>query len=156
MAGERPTSAEGETTRRKDGLDTILSALPAMSLAELHGLWSSVGEGEPPCVSEALLCRLVAQRMQEKRHGSLPPRALRALQRAANRVASLRPSRKHRAPGAGTRLIREWNGQTVTVHVQEDGFLWEGRHYGSLSAIAREVTGAQWSGPRFFGLRAGG
>lgn len=52
-----------------------------------------------------------------------------------------------------TRLIREWNGQTIAVEVVEGGFVWNDRTYRSLSEIAREVTGAHWSGPRFFGLR---
>jgi hypothetical protein len=58
------------------------------------------------------------------------------------------------APGA--RLIREWRGRTVAVLTTEDGFSWEGRPYRSLSQIAREVTGAHWSGPRFFGLTGRG
>jgi hypothetical protein len=49
-------------------------------------------------------------------------------------------------------LVREWNGQTHTVTVEEEGFTYAGRNYRSLSAIAREITGARWSGPRFFGL----
>jgi len=56
----------------------------------------------------------------------------------------------------GTRLIREWNGQTIAVDVGEKGFVWEDRTYRSLSEIAREETGAHWSGPRFFGLNRNG
>ena len=52
----------------------------------------------------------------------------------------------------GARLIRDWNGSTHTVDVVEDGFVWNGERYRSLSAIARAITGARWSGPRFFGL----
>jgi len=53
----------------------------------------------------------------------------------------------------GMRLMREWNGRTQVVDVRENGLLWNGKSYSSLSAIAREITGARWSGPRFFGLR---
>jgi hypothetical protein len=53
---------------------------------------------------------------------------------------------------AGARLVREWNGRTHTVTVEEEGFTYAGRNYRSLTAIAREITGARWSGPRFFGL----
>ncbi len=60
-----------------------------------------------------------------------------------NRVARLKP---------GAKLVREWRGATHTVIVIEDGFEWNGRHGRSLSAIAREITGVHWSGPRFFGL----
>jgi hypothetical protein len=53
----------------------------------------------------------------------------------------------------GTRIVREWNGRLLCVSVTEGGFSFENRPYGSLSEIAREVTGAHWSGPRFFGLK---
>ena len=57
---------------------------------------------------------------------------------------------------AGTRLVREWRGVTHTVLVQAQGFEWNGRCYRSLTIIAQKITGAHWSGPRFFGLRKGG
>ena len=60
-----------------------------------------------------------------------------------NRVARLKP---------GAKLVREWRGEVHTVIVMEDGFEWKGGHRRSLSAIAREITGVHWSGPRFFGL----
>ena len=41
----------------------------------------------------------------------------------------------------------------TAVDVTEDGYLWNDHHHRSLSAIARAITGARWSGPRFFGLR---
>jgi hypothetical protein len=52
----------------------------------------------------------------------------------------------------GIRLVREWNGRTYSVDVIEGGFVWDGRVHRSLSVIARMITGARWSGPRFFGL----
>ena len=48
--------------------------------------------------------------------------------------------------------MREWNGRMHVVDVTDDGFLFDGKPYRSLSAIARRITGAHWSGPRFFGL----
>ncbi len=62
---------------------------------------------------------------------------------ARNRVARLKP---------GAKLIREWRGETHTVIVLEDGFEWQGKQRRSLSVIAKLITGAHWSGPRFFGL----
>ena len=61
---------------------------------------------------------------------------------------------KPTSPGLkpGGRLIREWNGVTHIVDVAEDGFVWNGQTWRSLSVIAREITGTHWSGPRFFGL----
>ena len=52
----------------------------------------------------------------------------------------------------GSRLVREWHGKAHHVDVIEEGFVFEGKTYASLSAIAREITGARWSGPRFFGV----
>lgn len=52
----------------------------------------------------------------------------------------------------GTRLIREWQGQTHEVTIMDKGYHWEGKQYRSLTAIAYEITGTKWSGPRFFGL----
>ena len=53
----------------------------------------------------------------------------------------------------GTRLVREWRGVTHTVLIHADGIEWRGQRYRSLSVVARKITGARWSGPRFFGLR---
>jgi hypothetical protein len=54
---------------------------------------------------------------------------------------------------AGIILSREWNGITQRAIVVDDGFLWDGTRYDSLSAIAFAITGTRCSGPRFFGLR---
>src|SRR5262249_59794598 len=54
---------------------------------------------------------------------------------------------------AGARLVREWQGRTYEVLVLDEGFSWQGRHYRSLSAVARTITGTAWSGPLFFGLK---
>ena len=58
-------------------------------------------------------------------------------------------------PGLGTRLIRDWRGERHEVHVTEKGYLWRGQGYGSLSAVAKAITGVSRNGPKFFGLRAG-
>lgn len=100
-----------------------------------------------------ILVRAVAHRLQEEADGG-PRRAL--YQRLAQLARNLdRPRGKPipMAVKAGTRLIREWRGQTYTVSVTESGFLYAGRSYKSLSAIARVITGSRWSGPIFFGLR---
>ena len=53
----------------------------------------------------------------------------------------------------GTSVVREYQGVRHIVTITESGFVWQGRTYDSLSAIAREITGSRWNGPRFFGLR---
>ena len=57
------------------------------------------------------------------------------------------------ALASGTQLVREWNGRIYRVNVCQSGFEMDGRHFTSLSAVAKQITGAQWSGPRFFGLK---
>ena len=59
----------------------------------------------------------------------------------------------HDRPIAGTRLIREYQGIEHCVTVRDDGFEYQGRPYKSLSAIARAITGTQWNGRVFFGLK---
>ena len=71
---------------------------------------------------------------------------------ASNEKASHQVPIKRTDLQAGTRLIRDWNGRTNVVDVVQGGFLFEGKSYRSLSAIARKITDAHWSGPRFFGL----
>ncbi len=110
----------------------------------------------PPSLSRDLLLRAIAYRLQEQAHGGLSQttkRALQALARSAGSeggqapapVAALKP---------GVRLVREWGGETHTVLVLPDGFEYQGGRYRSLTQIAKHITGAHWSGPRFFSLVA--
>ena len=139
-------------------LDKNLAALAMMSPAQLREHWSEIGPDPVPTVPTPLLRRLLAQRLQEKRHGRLPLLVMRELERAvaSGGGATRDVARKKVALTPGTRLIREWNGRTIAVEVREDGFLWDERRYRSLSVIARKVTGAHWSGPRFFGINRRG
>lgn len=126
-------------------IDDALVALIALPDAALREEWRKVYKSAPPRLSPDLLRRGIAYRLQERAYGKLPPHVARVLAsggRAPPEVA------------AGTRLVREWNGRTIDVIATKDGMLWEGRTYRSLSAIAREVTGTPWSGPRFFGIGA--
>ena len=138
-------------------LDRALAALPTLRSAQLSERWADVGSGSAPCVPAPLLRRLLAQRLQEKRHGALPLLVVRELERVASAGGSMpEPSRKAVTLTPGTRLIREWNSRTIAVEVRDDGFVWEDQTYRSLSEIAVLVTGAHWSGPRFFGLSRSG
>jgi hypothetical protein len=69
-----------------------------------------------------------------------------------SKVASRPSSSRQVTLRAGTRLVREWNGRTISVEVVDDHFVWNDAPYRSLSEIARAVTGTRWSGPRFFGI----
>ena len=136
-------------------LDKDLAALATMSPELLRERWAAIGADEAPNVPTGLMRRLLAQRLQEKRHGRLPLLLVRELERTStaggNRGSEQVSPKVTLSPG--TRLIRDWNGQTIAVEVTEDGFVWQDRTYRSLSEIAQAATGAHWSGPRFFGLR---
>ena len=133
-------------------LHDVLAALAEMPPAQLRERWESV-EGSPaPALAPPLLRRLLAQRLQERRHGGLPALVRRELLRIADGEPVPTSARPRAQLTSGTRLVREWNGRTITVEVHNDGFRHAGRNWRSLSEIARHVTGAHWSGPRFFGL----
>lgn len=136
-----------EVTRR-------VAALCDFTPDELRKEWRRLYRSQPPRLSRDLLVHAIAYRIQELRYGGLSKatsRRLTALVQARLSNDELPPSSKPRIR-AGARLIREWNGRTHAVTVEEDGFTYAGRSYQSLSAIARDITGARWSGPRFFGL----
>lgn len=133
-------------------LDDDIAAVAEMKPAQLSERWKQLGGSPTPALSPSLLRRLLAQRLQERRHGGLPALVRRELLRHADGEQALAPARPRPQLTTGTRLVREWNGRTVMVEVHEDGFRHAGRSWRSLSEIARHVTGAHWSGPRFFGL----
>lgn len=137
-------------------LDDELDALASLSPAQLREKWSRMEGATPPSVPPALLRRLVAQRLQERRYGALPALVVCELARIASEGPETAPPRRNVELTPGTRLFREWNGQTVSVEVLEKGFAYADRTWRSLSEIARHVTGAHWSGPRFFGLTSNG
>jgi len=138
-------------SRKREKLNADLVALATMSPAQLKAVWPSHFETPAPSVVSGVLRRLLAHRVQERRLGGLPTKILRELKRCAAEGQATAPSPPLEVT-PGTRFLREWNGRTIAVEALEEGFIWEGLKYGSLSEIAREVTGAHWSGPRFFGL----
>jgi len=131
-----------------------LAVLPRLDAAALCAEWQRLHRQPPPGgLTRDLLLRGVAHRLQELAFGGLSPAAARRLEAS---VAPTGAGRTRRAGTArlkpGTVLVRGWRGRTHTVVVREDGFEHGGRLYRSLSLVAREVTGAHWSGPRFFRL----
>lgn len=135
-------------------LSRKLEALPAFSPAELRSEWRRLYRSQPPRLSRDLLIRAIAYRIQELRYGGFSKatrRKLAALLNAPKSEGEIAPEVAQQIR-TGTRLVREWNSRTHTVTVKEEGFTYAGRNYRSLTAIAREITGAHWSGPRFFGL----
>ena len=109
---------------------------------------------EPPQgLSRDLLIRALAHQLQERAAAGAGRALRRRLQTLARefekRSASFDPGI---VPKTGMTLVRQWRGHAHTVLVREDGFEYEGQHYRSLTVIAKRITGAHWSGPRFFGL----
>ena len=133
--------------------------LDAMEPATLRAAGEEkLGRAPPPHASEGYMRAVLAYHLQEKEGTGLKPATRRQLERLADPVnskAGRLPSPATRIR-AGTNLLREWNGVIHEVKALDDGFEYTGLRYKSLSAIAREITGARWSGPRFFGLNSGG
>lgn len=121
-----------------------LGDLPRKDLAER---WFAEF-GAPPAVdvSSALMRKALAWEIQAKAFGGHSTKTLRTLKAVAAGKAAPKTA------SVGTRLVREWNGATYEVEVLENGYRWRGETWTSLSAIANAITGAKWSGPRFFGL----
>jgi len=130
-------------------VEAQVAALAAMKPGEIKAEWQRVHGGEPPRVSTGLLARALAHDLQCAAQGGLA-------ERVRLQLAGERPLRSAPAPSLapGTQLVREWGGTSHHVLVEEKGRCsYKGRSYASLSAVARHITGAHWSGPRFFGVR---
>jgi hypothetical protein len=134
-------------------IDNEIEALHAMSRKQLLEEWQRVCETDPPPLSADLLRRAIAYRMQELAYGGLSPETLAELRRLAAEASPV-PEAPKRQTGmrAGARLLRSWRGTTHVVVATDDGFEWQGATYGSLSQVARAITGTPWSGPKFFGI----
>ena len=136
-----------------DALQQI-DEIARLDTAALHAAWAALfGRPPPKGVSRRLLEYAASYHAQAMIHGGLKPALRRRLLQAAGSQADGALRRKRSgALTLGSRLVREWHGRCHTVEVAEHGFLYGGRRYRSLSEVARAITGARWSGPRFFGL----
>ncbi len=95
----------------------------------------------------------IAYKLRERVYGGLRPSTKALLRRVAEEVSGKGKVVVER-PKVGTRLLREWQGRTHEVIVLDQGVLFEGERFRSLTEVAKRITGAHWSGPRFFGLRS--
>jgi hypothetical protein len=144
---------------RSGNVDAEISELVGQSTCDLRLTWRRLHRtAPPPGLSRDLLIRALANQLQERAHGG-PTAALR--RRLQTLAGEFEKGGAFSGPGSvlktGTRLVRQWRGHPHTVLVRDDGFDYEGQRYRSLTVIAERITGAHWSGPRFFGLtkRAG-
>jgi hypothetical protein len=141
---------------------SIVANLEGLDLDGLRRQWRAHLGGEAPAhLSRWLLMKVLAYRLQSGAFGNLDKSIRRVLHSAKeDRVGA---PFDRRAPQtrdglglkAGALLMREWNGKLERVMILEEGFAWNGQTFGSLSQIAKAMTGTKWNGHRFFGLRQG-
>lgn len=133
--------------RSSDTIVVELAELARLPREALIERWQAeFGHPPPPRVHRALLAGCLAWHLQMRAQSVWTPAKLRKmLHEASGGKLITQP---------GTRLVREWQGRMYQVTVLASGFEYDGRTYGSLTAIAREITGISWSGPRFFGLKS--
>ena len=128
-----------------DQIEQGLAEMERLNLEALRTSWRRQLNSPPPVRSADLLRRLLASKLQEAAYGGMSAELKQRLRlkSAATRKPALQP---------GTVLTREWRGETHVVEVRDGSFEHLGTSYASLSEVARAITGARWSGPRFFGL----
>jgi Protein of unknown function (DUF2924) len=135
-------------------VDGQIAELAQRSTHELRFAWRQLHDVAPPQgLSRDLLIRALAHQLQEQSYGGTG----RALRRRLQALTGEREKSGALFDPAvllktGTTLVRQWRGHTHAVLVRDNGFEYEGERYRSLSVIATRITGAHWSGPRFFGL----
>jgi hypothetical protein len=130
-------------------LPKSIENLDIMASSELRLLYRQVIGFDPPHrASRVFLTGNLAWALQA-RDLKKSPTVLREQMMKRSNPANRKKADKYKP---GTRLVREWHGTSYEVTITERGYLWQDQHYRSLSSIARNITGARWSGPRFFGL----
>jgi len=155
-SGLGPNGGQKDRLRRPDlaKLDCEIAGLVDQSTEELRRAWRALHHTGPPLgLSRDLIIRGLADKLQQRAHGG-PSRAL--LRRVRVLAGEFEKGARSFDPGGvlktGATLVRQWRGHTHTVLVRENGFEYDGQRYRSLTVIAERITGAHWSGPRFFGL----
>lgn len=135
-----------------------LAALKTMTVKELKAEWTKLMGSEAPNNSSQFMIQRLSYRIQELAFGGMSKSLVRTLDALADEYEGKKVRKSviadPRNPIIGTRLVRGWNGTEHTVTVMKDGFDWQGQRFKSLSAVAKTITGTNWNGYRFFGLRA--
>ena len=129
-----------------------LDSIAVLKVAALASAWTEMFAAPMPEVAPSLLRRALAYERQERKFGGLPVVLRKQLEAAAAGTSAAMPDPAVKLK-PGTRLMREWNGTMYSVLVTAGGFDFAGRTWSSLTMIARQITGAHQSGPRFFGLK---
>ena len=137
-------------------LETEIGRLPDLSLLELRHRWKTMfGRPAPKSLRRNFLARAVAYQMQVEASGGLSVATKRRLREIAS---AARNGDAHATLGnsrikPGTQMIRQWRNTTHTVTALAEGFEWNGSTYKSLSAVANAITGTNWNGFAFFGIK---
>jgi hypothetical protein len=160
---KRPVAAmPGASLPLNASLSSIVANLEGLDLNGLRRQWRAHLGGEAPAhLSRWLLMKVLAYRLQSDAFGDLDKSIRRIL--CSGKEDGVSAPFDPRAPQtreglglkAGALLVREWNGRLERVMILEEGFAWNGQTFGSLSQIAKAMTGTNWNGHRFFGLRQG-
>jgi hypothetical protein len=151
-----------------------LDRIQSLEREDILALWHKAYDSPPfKGARRGTLLRGVSYAEQTKAQGALKAKTRRKLIKIARAaaVSSVESLRSEVGTGAckgrksltsakpalptlqlGSQIVREWNGKTYTVHSTDQGFVLNGVTYTSLSAVAKAITGAHWSGPRFFGV----
>jgi Protein of unknown function (DUF2924) len=135
-----------------EAVEAEIGRIRALGLDALRSLWRTTYRSSPPSgFTKELIARFLCWHIQEQACGGLDPKTTKHLASLArgDRSRAERPRRLK----PGTVLVREYQGERHTVTVVANGFVWREATYASLSTIARAITGTNWNGPRFFGLR---
>jgi Protein of unknown function (DUF2924) len=147
----------GRTTT-EPSIEDEIAHLRGLDLKGLRTRWRSVLQRTAP--DHLPLFAIIAYRIQADRFGDLDHETRQLLDRAGAKESGAAMSarlvnfdRKRTELKPGTVLVREWDRRSQRVMVMSDGFAWNGQTYGSLSKVAFAITGTNWNGPRFFGLR---
>jgi hypothetical protein len=171
-AVEKSPSQVAPPQARGASVDSEIEVLRNLTLEDLRRRWrAATGQVAPARLPRFLLLHLLAYRLQAQTFGDLDKASSELLDRigeamttAASQTNGVHKSRLARSPlivppvapraiKPGAMLVREWKGVLHRVMILEEGFAWNGATYASLSTIAKAITGTEWSGPRFFGLR---
>ena len=143
--------------------ETVLSRLAGLkksSTSELRDQWARYFDIEAPGYNRRFLESRIAYRIQELALGSLSHKSVARLEALGEELdggkKAIRQASTRGRLATGTQIVREYQGIEYRVTVLEDGFVYAGKPYRSLSAIARAITGTRWNGLVFFGLKRSG
>src|SRR5437588_163853 len=142
--------------RDTSALENDIAALPGLDLKALRARWLALyGLSAAKSFRRKFLARALAYQMQVDAYGGLSASTKHRLRdiAAAASAGTFDTAMIGRRIKPGTKLVRTWHGETHTVIALEDGFSWNGEQYGSLSVIAKTITGTNWNGWKFFGLK---